>query len=235
VRSFAVLVLLVSFNAFPAQHHQSESFVLAPGYGDLEFVLPGPGTYRLPVLGTAEDALVVNSLDQELSLHSLMASRFTLLSFIYTNCSDVNGCPVATYVMGRIQDRLKGDDALKETVRLVSFSFDPENDTAEVLQQYASNFRNPGSDWHFVTSRIPEELKKILSDYDQFVILDIDENGKLLGSISHMLRVYLIDHNFKIRNIYSVSFLHPDTVINDIKTIMLDRAHNYLKTQKQDQ
>ena len=222
----AVLVLLLPFSVLGAQHHQSAEVVLAPGYGDLEFILPAPGTYRLPVLGSAKDARVVDSLGQELSLHGLMASRFTLLSFIFTNCSDVNGCPVATYVMGKIQNRLKDDDALKDYVGLVSFSFDPENDTTEVLQQYANKFRSPGTDWHFVTSRIPGELEKVLADYDQFVIRDIDENGELIGSISHMLRVYLIDHNRKIRNIYSVSFLHPDTVINDIKTIVLDNVRD---------
>jgi cytochrome c peroxidase len=220
-------------SAIGAPHHQSENVVLAPGYGDLEFVLPRPGTYRLPVLGTAEDAWVVNSLDHKVSLHDLMTSKFTLLSFIYTNCSDVNGCPVATHVMGKIQSRLRSDEVLKDHVRLISFSFDPDNDTAEILQAYAANFRKPESDWHFVTSRSPEVLTKVLSDYNQFVIRDTDENGKLLGSISHMLRVYLIDHRYQIRNVYSVSFLHPDTVMNDIRTIVLDNARNRETTHKQ--
>ena len=227
----AVLVLLFPYAVFAAQHHQSESVDLAPGYGELEFVLPEAGTYNLPVLGMAEDARVIDSHGHELDLHDLMTSRFTVLSFIYTNCSDVNGCPLASYVMGRIQDRLKHDEALKDYVRLVSFSFDPKNDTTEVLQHYASNFRDPGSDWHFVTSRNPAELEKVLADYNQFVIRDMDKNGELVGSISHMLRVYLIDHNHKIRNIYSVSFLHPDTVINDIQTIVLDNARSNSRTQ----
>ena len=224
MKLFIVLLSLVPICVLAAQHHQSDSVTLAPGHGELEFVLPAPGTYRLPALGNARDARVVNSLDEETSLHGLMNSKFTLLSFIYTNCSDVNGCPVATYVMGKMQDRLRDDETLKDHVRLVSFSFDPLNDTAKVLQTYAGKFRGPGSDWHFVTSRNQVDLEKVLADYNQFVIRDMDENGQLIGSISHMLRVYLIDHRYQIRNIYSVSFLHPDTVINDIRTIVLNSA-----------
>jgi len=37
---------------------------------------------------------------------------------------------------------------------------------------------------------------------------------------AHVLRVYLIDSNKRIRNIYSVSFLLPDIIVNDIKTII---------------
>ena len=37
---------------------------------------------------------------------------------------------------------------------------------------------------------------------------------------SHLLRVYLIDTDKQIRNIYNVDFLHADTVINDVKTLL---------------
>lgn len=211
-----------------AQHHRQIDVGLAPGYGALEFVPPVPGTYRLPALGHAADAKLLNSKGDAVTLHDLMSDKFTLLSFIYTNCSDVNGCPLASYVMGKVSDRVMADEVLKDYVRLVSFSFDPANDTPEVLEQYAGHFRKPGSDWHFVTAETVEELAATLKAYDQFVIREYDPDGKFLGSISHMLRVYLIDHNRDIRNIYSVSFLHPDTVINDIRTIVAKSvAGNY--------
>lgn len=211
---------VVTVDIFAAPHQRQVNAVLAPGYGDLEFIPPAPGSYRLPVLGQAADAKLVDSKGDSLTLYDLIGDKFTLLSFIYTSCSDVNGCPLASYVMSRVQRRVMTDEALKDLVRLVSFSFDPANDTPEVLEQYAGHFRKPGSDWHFVTADSADELNAILEAYDQFVIREYDQEGNLLGSISHILRVYLIDHNREIRNIYSVSFLHPDTVINDIRTIV---------------
>lgn len=223
MRLVLLLVLaayVATVDVFAAQHHRQANITLAPGYGELEFIPPAPGSYRLPALGRAADAKLLNSKGDAVTLHDLIGGKFTLLSFIYTSCSDVNGCPLATYVMGRVQDRVMADEALKDYVRLVSFSFDPANDTPEVLEQYAGHFRKADSDWHFVTANSAEELNATLEAYDQFVIREYDQEGKLLRSMSHMLRVYLIDHNRDIRNIYSVSFLHPDTVVNDIRTIV---------------
>ena len=66
-------------------------------------------------------------------------------------------------------------------------------------------------------------LIKILKSYNQFVIQDVDSNGKPVGSLSHLLRVYLIDEQQNLREVYSVSFLHPDILVQDILTILSDR------------
>jgi cytochrome c peroxidase len=39
--------------------------------------------------------------------------------------------------------------------------------------------------------------------------------------MSHILRVYLIDADKRIRNIYSPSYLHPDMLYADIRTVGL--------------
>ncbi|NQY65669.1 MAG: c-type cytochrome, partial [Alteromonadaceae bacterium] len=57
--------------------------------------------------------------------------------------------------------------------------------------------------------------------YNQDVLQQLDENGKNTGNFSHILRVFLIDPENKIRNIYSVAFLHPDIIINDVKTLLM--------------
>jgi cytochrome c peroxidase len=215
----AIILLLASIGAAAAPHHLSRTN-LAPGYGELEFVLPSIGSYKLPGLGQAADSKVVTSRGEQVNLYDLMGDKFTLLSFIYTRCSDVNGCPLASFVLSKVQDRVLSDEILNDYVRLVSISFDPANDTPEVLANYAASFRKPGFDWRFVTTNTPEDMAAVLRSYDQFVIRDYDDQGKFLGSISHMLRVYLIDHNHEIRNIYSVSYLHPDTIMNDIRTIV---------------
>ncbi len=219
-------LLLIASQLVMASPHHDVSVDLAPGYGDLEFILPEPGTYALPGLGQAADARVLTSEGKKVSLHGLMKHKFTLLSFIYTRCSDVNGCPLASYVISKVQERILKDDVLKDHVRLISISFDPANDTPEVMEEYASHFRAQESDWYFVTTSDENEMASILENYDQFVIKEFDEQGNPLGSISHMLRVYLIDHQYEIRNIYSVSYLHADTIMNDIGTIVMDVMRN---------
>ena len=216
-----ILALLWAGLATAAPHHSPpEKVILAPGYAELTFTPPLVGSYSLPVLGDAADGEVVNEASESVRLHQLLGDKFVLFSFIYTNCSDVNGCPLASYVLSKVQDAVRGDDRLSDYVRLISLSFDRSNDTPEVLARYAGNFRKEDFDWQFLTTSSDTRLNSILRDYDQFIIEDVNESGKKVGSISHILRVYLIDQHRRIRNIYSVSFLHPDIIINDILTIV---------------
>ena len=61
-----------------------------------------------------------------------------------------------------------------------------------------------------------------MSAYGQWVIRDYDDNGDYTGTMSHILRVFLIDKHRNIRNIYSTSFLHADTVANDVRSLLME-------------
>jgi cytochrome c peroxidase len=196
--------------------------VLPPGYGALEFTAPAPGSYALPPLRPAADGEVLTSDGVPTTLHALFGDRVVLLSFIFTSCSDVSGCPLATAVLHRVDRRLRDEPELAGALRLVSLSFDPERDTPEVMRRYGESFSGEALDWRFVTTRSAAQLDPILEAYGQSLTKDYDEEGRYLGSISHILRVFLIDRERRIRNIYSVSFLHPDTLIGDVKTVLME-------------
>ena len=201
-----------------AGHAHAKPQVLAPGYGPLEFAPPPPGSYALPPIGLASDGQVIDAEGQAGTLHGHLDGKIAVLSFIFTSCSDLNGCPLATHVLRGVQDRLLSAPDLGGKVRLLSFSFDPLRDTPEVLKRYGGYFKAPGFDWRFLTTASEAPLKPVLDAYDQWVIRDPS------GAMSHLLRVYLIDRSKRIRNIYSVSFLHADTLLNDIRTLLLEEA-----------
>ena len=201
-------------------HEHAAPKVLAPGYSPLEFTPPAAGSYALPPLGQAADGPVLTTKGQKRRLHEFMGDKIVVLSFIYTTCSDVNGCPLATFVLKSVQSRVLSEQRLRDRVRLLSFSFDPEHDTPAELAAYSEHFRQPGFDWQFLTTGSQAQLAPTLEAYDQWVVRDYDQDGNDLGTISHLLRVYLIDTDKRIRNIYSTSFLHADTVANDINTLL---------------
>jgi cytochrome c peroxidase len=92
------------------------------------------------------------------------------------------------------------------------------------MNAYAKSFRDANSDWYFVTTANEQLLSPILERYSQSVSKEVDKNGKTTSRYAHILRVYLIDTERNIRNIYSVSFLHADTIINDLKTLTIDKV-----------
>ena len=206
--------------------------MLAPGYAPLEFIAPEPGSYGLPTMGVAADGEVLDSDGNKVRLHDFIGDKPTVLSFIFTTCDDVNGCPLATYVMRSVQDALQADPLTANKARLVSFSFDPLFDTPDVIDAYGAQFRAEGFDWQFLTTEGAAALDPILSAYDQWVIRDYDTNGEYLGTMSHILRVFLIDESRRIRNIYSTSFLHADTVANDVRSLLIEaQAHSNTTTE----
>ena len=85
---------------------EEKSQVLAPGYGPLQFQAPAAGSYQLPPLGAAADGKVLDSNAIARRLHQLSGDKLVLMGFIYTHCPDVNGCPLASFVMKKVQRRL---------------------------------------------------------------------------------------------------------------------------------
>ena len=195
---------------------------LPPGYGALGYAPPAPGTYALAPLFGAADGPVLAEDGTTTRLHAIFGDRVIVLSFVYSTCSDVAGCPLATTVLRRVQQRLERAPAIADQVRLVTLSFDPAHDTPEAMHSYGQGMRGKAPDWRFLTAASPATLQPILAAYDQPVRVDYDDQGRPLGTFSHLLRVYLIDPDKRVRNIYSVSFLHPDLLVADIRTLLLE-------------
>lgn len=134
----------------------------APGYGDLEYTPPAAGSYELPPLGAAADGKVRNASGEALRLYDALDNKLVLMGFIYNHCPDVNGCPLASYVMKQVQAKLVADPDLREQVRLVSLSFDPELDTPAAMRDFSRHFRRRDFGWQFLTTDSEQDLAQIL-------------------------------------------------------------------------
>ena len=194
----------------------------APGWGELSYTPPVAGTYQLPVVMPATDGKVIKSDHSTANLFDLMSDRYVFLSFIFTRCSDINGCPLANAVLYKVQSRLNKRPELLNDVRLLSLSFDPDFDTPEVTAGFQKAFKKDPVEWEFLTTDGEKSLKPIMDGYGQFAVKMHDQHGHLTDEYAHLLRVYLIDRMRNVRNIYSVSFLHPDILMSDLETLILE-------------
>jgi cytochrome c peroxidase len=221
----SLMMLLLSNSSYA-----DSSYAL--GYGKLGYDLPAVGSYQLPALGKAADGKVINEEGKELSLHQIFDGKYVLLSFIYSRCDDVNGCPLTSYVFSQIKSAMKKDPQLARDLKLVSLSFDPEYDTAEVLKLYANNFKYSGNkgEWDFLSTSSVKTLQPILKAYGQEIQQEYSQDSKQ-QRFSHILRVFLIDPELKIRNIYSVAFLHKDLLLDDVKTLMQQNSDQQVSTE----
>jgi protein SCO1 len=147
------------------------------------------------------------------------------LGFIYTRCTAPKACPYATNVFGQLQLVSAKDKALAKNMRLVSLSFDPEHDTPQHLAEYSEWVRETksGCEWRFATAKSRADLEPILNGYGQAVDKRSNENDPQ-GPLYHILRVFLIDREGRIRNIYSSGTLDPRLLLADVKTLLLEEA-----------
>jgi len=202
--------------------------VLAAGStrtADHDYDAPVPGTYTLPIIKPASDGALVAPDGKSVRLADLTRGRITVLSFIYTRCAAAKACPYATGVLMQLHRESGGDAALARSLRLVSLSFDPGNDTPERMAAYATlaSEHPTAAPWHFVTTRSQADLQPILMAYGQAV--DRKTNpADPTGPLNHTLRVFLVDAAGNIRNIYSSGTLDPRLVLADIRTLMLEET-----------
>jgi cytochrome c peroxidase len=194
-------------------------------------VPPAPGSYSLPPIQDAVDGAVVDADGTRRRLFDYLGDRLVLLSFVYTRCTDSEGCPLATGILEAVREEIAKDPRLGARVRLVTLSFDPERDRPEVMRRYALHsgphyIQTPRNarPWAFLTTASARDLRPILDGYGQSIVREIDASGKPTGDFSHVLKVFLIDRRRRVRNIYSTSFLHPAMALADLRTLALEEA-----------
>ena len=221
-----VVVITLNVCCAAALGQVTNSQFRAPGWGELVYQPPAAGTYELPPIMSAVNGEVITSKNVPVQLFDLMQDRIVFLSFIFTRCSDINGCPLANAVLYKVQSRLNKQPELARNVALLSISFDPEYDTPEVTHAMKYALSDGSVNWEWLTTRGQDALQPILDGYGQFAVRMHDEHGNQVDDYAHMLRVYLIDTARQIRNIYSVSFLHPDILMNDLQTLLLENQND---------
>jgi cytochrome oxidase Cu insertion factor (SCO1/SenC/PrrC family) len=202
-----------------------------PQAPSMQFVPPAPGTYRLQRIQRVPDAILLDERDRQRRLGTLTRGKVTLLTFFYTYCVDEWGCPFAYRTMVGLRERLS-QAGHAGRVRFVSISFDPTHDTPDALRLYSGHLKaDAGLPWEFLTARSMTELLPLLEDFGQDVRVEKDAVGKPTRTINHMLKLFLIDRAGIVREIYALDYLHPDMMVNDIETLLLEERTTHADTR----
>ena len=203
--------------AFPALAHPGSE---PPA--TLDFTPPPAGTYELPPIQSAPEGEVLDATGSFRPLAEYTRGRITLLGLVYTRCTDAEGCPRATWAFSAVRNLLRGEPQLARRVRLVTLSFDPVHDDYQAIAAYGERMRGrrDGAEWHFLTTRSRRALAPILDGLGQDLRVAADSRA-VPGTeeFTHTLKVFLIDPEGRVREIYSGGYLMPQMIVNDIRTL----------------
>ena len=191
-----------------------------------DFEPPAAGTYALPPIQAAPDGNVLDERGRRHALSAFTRGRITLLGLVYTRCADPDGCPVATWAFGAVRRMLREDAALEERVRFVTLSFDPGHDAPTVMRAYKRRVggTKPGAPWHFLTTSSRAALDPILEGFGQDLRVAAGSKARPgTEAFTHTLKVFLLDPDGRVREIYATAWLMPRMIVNDIRTLERER------------
>jgi protein SCO1 len=189
----------------------------------LEFTPPRPGSYVLQKIQPIANATLLDATGQPTELAAATSGRITLLTFFYTYCADPLGCPFAYRTLMQVRRGVVENSGLAQHVRFLSVSLDPTTDTPEVVGRYkAMVMRDSRLEWNVLTARSVHDLLPVLADFGQDVSVEQAPDGTPRRTLHHMLKMFLIDRSGIVREIYTLAFLQPEVILNDIWTLYLE-------------
>ena len=165
-------------------------------------------------IGLAPEVALVDAQGKPFALSSLRG-KVVVVSFVYTTCNGV--CPATTHNLYRVQQALREADLWGRRVEFVSITLDPERDTPETLARYAEIYGCDPAAWHFLTG-MPAQVQAVLSAWDMWARRD----GR--GVLDHPSRIFLLDPEGHRREIYNLEWLHPGTVLEDVRGLLAESA-----------
>jgi protein SCO1/2 len=219
MRNVIAMAMLLALNAAaPAAVDPGAAIIPRLEYEPLK-----PGSYQLQRIQTAPDALLLDVDGGVAHLKDAIHGKVTLLTFFYTYCVDPLGCPYAYAALTQLREDLLSDRRLAANTRFVSVSFDPSNDTPQAIASYGAEFGGDERfEWRFFTARSVAELLPLLDDLGQDVSVQTDARGHATRTLHHMLKLFLIDRAGVVREIYTLAYLQPRVIFNDIQTLLTE-------------
>ena len=109
------------------------------------------------------DVELVNQDGEKVRLKSFLeADQPVIVDFIYGTCTTI--CPVLSAGFVNLQRKLAKEG---RTVRLVSITIDPENDTPHIMKEYLKRYRaKPG--WDFLTGS-RADIDTVMTAFDAYI------------------------------------------------------------------
>ena len=167
---------------------------------------------------------LTNQLGAHVSLDQLQG-KVIVADFFFTHCPSI--CPTLTRNMKQLQDALKLNDNMKRIdtgfVQFISFTVDPERDSAEVLKKYGDRFGVNPDVWWLLTGP-----KKTIYDFALNELkLGLQDGEGVDSNFIHTQKLTLLDKQHVVRGYYDgLDSNSLSKLAQDIVFIMLEKDKN---------
>ncbi len=145
---------------------------------------------------------------------SSFRGKIVLSDFFFASCQGI--CPRMTSQLTRVQAAFPKNNDFE----IVSYTVDPDRDSANSLEQYAERFKADTAQWKFVTG--PKKKLYDLARYDYF--LPVQPGNGNSEDFIHSDQMVLLDRQSRVRGYYNgTDSLAVDSLISDIKILLKEK------------
>ena len=170
---------------------------------------------------SVKDITLINQLGDTVSLDDIKGS-IIVADFFFTRCPSI--CPTLTKNMKELQDAMKMKDFRRKIdssyVRFLSFTVDPERDSADAMKKYADRYRVNHDTWWFLTGP-----KKDIYDFALNELkLGLQDGEGVDSNFIHSQKFVLLDRERIVRGYYNgLDSASMSKLAEDLTILMLEK------------
>ena len=184
---------------------------------------PNPNQTPLPV---REDVAQIGNEVPNFTLTNQDGKRVNLkdyrgkalaVTFIYSRCPLPTYCILMSKHFSDLANQLNGNAELKEKIRLLSVSFDPNTDTPAKLKEYGQGYLGKDAEPDFTVWQLATGTDKEVKAVADFFGLryEIDPNDKT--QFAHSLRTVVITPDGKVQKVFSGNEWTPNDLLRELQ------------------
>jgi protein SCO1 len=142
------------------------------------------------------------------------------ITFIYARCPLPDYCIKMSTNFSDFANQLNANPEFKDKMRLLSISFDPENDTPEKLRQYGQGYLGKDAKPDFTVWQLAVGTDKQVRPIADFFGLRYEIDAQDKTQFNHSLRTAVISPEGKVTKILSGNSWTPDDLFREMKATL---------------
>lgn len=183
---------------------------------------PNPNQTALPI---REDVAQIGNLVPNFTLTNQDGKRINLkdyrgkalaITFIYSRCPLPEYCILMSKHFSDLANQLN-DSELKDKIRLLSVSFDPQTDTPAKLKEYGRGYLGKDSKTDFTVWQLATGTDKEVKTVADFFGLRYEVDAQDKTQFAHSLRTIVITPDGKVQRVFSGNEWTPNDLLRELQ------------------
>jgi len=185
--------------------------------------LPNPNQTPLPV---REDVAQIGNQVPDFTLTNQDGKRVSMndyrgkalaITFIYSRCPLPEYCILMSKHFSDLANQLNDNAELKDKIRLLSVSFDPQTDTPAKLKEYGQGYLGKDAKPDFTVWQLATGTDKEIKAVADFFGLRYEVDAQDKTQFNHSLRTVVVTPEGKVRKVFAGNEWTPNDLLRELQ------------------